>query len=69
MQDLQERLQQRALEADAQASTITNLRSGLEDKAVEVTRLETLVRTLQHDKEQALRCALFFPDRPYSYNA
>ena len=61
-QELQERLQQHVLEADAHASTIVNLKSGLEDKAQEITRLETAVRTLQHSKDQAIECAYSFPN-------
>lgn len=48
-------LQQRRLEAEAQASTISNLRGGVEAKAAEIARLEGLVRTLQQSKEEADR--------------
>lgn len=65
-QDLRESLQQRQLEAEAQASTIANLRGGLEDKAQEVARLETLARTLQQDKKQAQKCASPSSGVPYS---
>jgi chromosome segregation ATPase len=67
-QDLRESLQQLQLEAEAQASTIANLRGGLEDKAQEVARLETLARTLQHEKEQAQKCASPSSGFPPYYN-
>lgn len=49
------------LEAEAHASTIANLKNGLEDKAQEIARLESAVRTLQHSKDQAIECVDPFP--------
>ncbi len=49
------------LEAQAHASTIANLKSRLEDKPLEIARLETAVRTLQHTKDQAIEYVHPFP--------